>query len=229
MDASQMIEATPAEKCGLCFLCSHTVPIKQYMRTHVAKHILAQRYLVERPLLNMPVGSAPCGFCGRTGHCKTSLKMNKRSTSVQSDCPFFDKFAYKPAEKPTNSGPCTNRPVVCPFTPCTKGDPVWFYSMRDHLLARHGEDVYNHAVNTGQFLVTETEIKLLQLTNMSVVPGKKPFILPSASPVGLKRSAEDSVATDLADSAAAQVIPQSPTQSHHDTTASGSRSKRSRV
>ncbi|KAG8684448.1 hypothetical protein FRC08_013687 [Ceratobasidium sp. 394] len=203
LDASQTIEATPAEKCGLCYLCGRTVPIKQYMRTHVAKHILAQQHRVEDPLLNVPLGGDPCGFCGRTRCCKTSLKINKRSTSIQSSCPFFDKFAYKPAEKPTNTGPCTNRPVVCPFPPCTKSDPVWFYRMRDHLLACHGQDVYNHVVNTGQFLVTETEIKLLQLTNMFVIPGKKPFVLPSVSPVGSERPAEDSAATDSEDPDAA--------------------------
>ncbi|CUA70771.1 Ubiquitin carboxyl-terminal hydrolase 34 [Rhizoctonia solani] len=65
--ASQAIELMPSEKCGMCYLCHHTVPIKKCMRTHIGKHILAKRLQKEDPLLadgTTMVNYAPCGFCG---------------------------------------------------------------------------------------------------------------------------------------------------------------------
>ncbi|KAG8727063.1 hypothetical protein FRC10_006478, partial [Ceratobasidium sp. 414] len=51
LDASRAVEAMPAEQCGLCHLCGQTVPIKHYMRTHIAKHLLARRQGIHDPTL----------------------------------------------------------------------------------------------------------------------------------------------------------------------------------
>ncbi|KAG9076327.1 hypothetical protein FRC06_009567, partial [Ceratobasidium sp. 370] len=53
LNASQTIEAMPAERCGRCYLCGAYVPIKQSMRTHVGKHILAQRLKYKDPLCDI--------------------------------------------------------------------------------------------------------------------------------------------------------------------------------
>jgi hypothetical protein len=49
LDASQAIEVMLAEHCGLCHLCGKTVPIKQYMCMHIAKHNLAKQLGFEDP------------------------------------------------------------------------------------------------------------------------------------------------------------------------------------
>ncbi|KAG8735376.1 hypothetical protein FRC10_010673 [Ceratobasidium sp. 414] len=221
--ASEAIEALPAEQCGPCYLCGQMVPIKHHMRTHVAKHILAKRLKYQDPLLNATVSHAPCGFCGRSGTCKTTLAVKKTSTSLKlSDCPFYDKFSYKPAAKTTIGGPCTNRPILCEWPVCAGRDPIWSYNMLDHVLAIHGRAAYDNAVNTGLFQVSAEEIKHLKLDNMFIIPGRSPITLRPAPTVGNKRPNEDS--TSIEGPALSQNVPDLPTPA----VASGSGSKRVR-
>ncbi|KAG9089573.1 hypothetical protein FRC06_001483, partial [Ceratobasidium sp. 370] len=177
-DASYAIGALPAERCGFCYLCGQAVPIKHYMRTHVAKHILASRLGYRDPLLNASVQNMPCGFCGRSGTCKTTLAVTKKSTSLKwSSCPHYDKFPYKPTETTTLTSPCTNRPILCTSPECKDRDPIWSYNMRDHVLAAHGQTTWNHVLNTGLFVVSNEEIMNLKLVDMLVIPGKSPITL----------------------------------------------------
>ena len=87
-----------------CRLCCEEVPIKQ-MRTHVGKHILKEQ-----------LGDV-CGFCGMVGCSIDLIKGSGRGSSVTStagsNCSYKCKFSLKAAEKPTKSGPCTNRPIRC--------------------------------------------------------------------------------------------------------------------
>ncbi|EUC53531.1 hypothetical protein RSOL_009280, partial [Rhizoctonia solani AG-3 Rhs1AP] len=162
--ASQAIELMPAGKCGVCHLCGRTVPVKQSMRTHIAKHILAKRLNKEDPLIyngSMTVGYAPC--------------------------------------KPTASSPCTNRPMRCEYPECSKKDPIWSYNMREHILASHGQSDYARAINEGLYLVPEDEIKLLQLDNMFIIPGRRRIVLSNTPNKGAKRPLESSTADVVPD------------------------------
>jgi hypothetical protein len=174
----------------------------------------------------LQVGPAPCGFCGRSGTCKTTLLKKKTSNSIKSDCPFFDKFSYKPAEKPTKGGPCTNRPILCQYPGCSGRVSIWSYNMRDHILASHGQTEYNNVVNLGLFTTSAREIQLLQLDNPFVVPGRSLINLPPISITGTKRPIEDSASIEATLS---QAIVQSPIQAQSSVVASGSSSKRART
>ncbi|RDX54398.1 hypothetical protein OH76DRAFT_1331579, partial [Lentinus brumalis] len=55
----------------------------------------------------------PCGFCGRSGTCSVGLLKKARTHQPTSSCPDFYKFSLRAAEKSTDSGPSTNRPIVC--------------------------------------------------------------------------------------------------------------------
>ncbi|KAG8699972.1 hypothetical protein FRC09_006255 [Ceratobasidium sp. 395] len=186
-DASAATQEMPAERCGPCKLCGHMVPIKDYMRTHVAKHILANRLKYKDDLVNELVAEIPCGFCGRAGTCRTTLTVRKTGTYLKSStCPYYDKFSHKTAAITKDTSPCTNRPILCESSHCKGQDPVWSYNMRSHLLAVHGRSTYDHAVNTGLCTVSDEEIGYLMLDNMLVVPGKNLLTL------RVKRPYEDS-------------------------------------
>ncbi|CUA75348.1 hypothetical protein RSOLAG22IIIB_05853 [Rhizoctonia solani] len=230
-DASQAIESMPTGKCGVCYICSRVVPIKQCMRIHVAKHILARRYKMDDPLLDdgsMVVGYAPCGFCGRSGapECRATLKITKRSTTFKSGCPFYDNFSHKAAGKPTVSGPCTNRPLRCEYSDCSQKDPIWSYNMREHILARHGQSAHARAINEGQYLVSEEEIRLLQLDNMFIIPGRHRIVLHDTPNRGAKRPLEASTANIISDSPLSH---EQPIDSEARTVASGSAPKRAKT
>ncbi|KAG8697056.1 hypothetical protein FRC08_006762 [Ceratobasidium sp. 394] len=191
-DVSHAIEGMPAEQCGICFLCGQAVPIEHYMRSHVAKHILTKRLNYSDPLVNVPIQNMPCGFCGRSGTCRTTLAVTKKSTSLKwSNCPHYDRFSYKLAETTTPTSPCTNRPILCTSPQCKDMDPIWSYNMRDHILASHGQSAFNHALNTGSHIVSNEEVLNLKLVDMLVVPGKSLITLRRA---GSKRPYEDSTA-----------------------------------
>ncbi|KAG9078671.1 hypothetical protein FS749_009270 [Ceratobasidium sp. UAMH 11750] len=222
LDASQTIEAMPAERCGRCFLCGECVPIKQSMRTHVGKHILAKQLGLADPLRSIAIGGVPCGFCGRGETCQTTMGKGRSANTVVSDCPFFDKFSYRPAAKSTRTSPCTNRPILCEYASCPKRTFIWSYNMRAHILAKHGQDEYNNVVSQGLFAISHEEIELLQLNNPYLVPGRKKITFPSASTIGTKRPAEDSTAPS-------QSAAEPATQDRSGAVASGSGSKRQRT
>ncbi|KAG9090060.1 hypothetical protein FS749_000841 [Ceratobasidium sp. UAMH 11750] len=221
LDASQSIEAMPAERCGRCFPCGECVPIKQSMRTHVGKHILAKQLGLADPLRSIPIGGVPCGFCGRGGTCLTTMGKGWSANTVVPDCPFFDKFSYRPAAKSTRTSPCTNRPILCEYASCPKRTFIWSYNMRAHILAKHGQDEYNNVVSQGLFAISHEEIELLQLNNPYLVPGRKKVTFPSASTVRTKRPAEDSTAPS-------QSAAEPATQDQSGAVASGSSSSSKR-
>lgn len=91
----------------------------------------------------------PCGFCGRSGCCVTSVERQPQATKafqVASDCLYRDNFSYAAASKSSKSNPCTNRPVLCPVCPPGSGH-VWSYSLRDHLLSVHPSLALPSAMN----------------------------------------------------------------------------------
>ncbi|CAE6517396.1 unnamed protein product [Rhizoctonia solani] len=230
-NASQALEDLPAEQCGACHVCGHLVPIKQYMRTHIAKHILMRKAGTGLPSQDNMLGHAPCGFCGRSGipKCKTTLNRSKKSTTVKSGCQYFDKFSYKPAETSTVSSPCTNRPICCEFPGCSKTDPIWSYNMRDHILAVHGQDLYNRVLNEGQFMVSSEEIGYLQLDKPLVIPGRRMITLPSAPLHGIKRPIEDLAAIQTSSTSSEGHLQDfTHVDTETDPVASGSAPKRAR-
>jgi hypothetical protein len=120
------------------------------------------------------------------GTCKTILLKRKNSKSVKSDCPFFDKFSYKPAEKTTKSSPCTNHQILCKYVGCSERVSIWSYNMKDNIVASHGQTEYSNIVNSGLFATSSQEIQLLQLDNLFVVPGRSPISLPLILIAGTK-------------------------------------------
>ncbi|CEL58799.1 hypothetical protein RSOLAG1IB_12200 [Rhizoctonia solani AG-1 IB] len=232
-DASREVENLPAEPCGTCYLCGHLVPIKHYMRIHIAKHILTKRMSTGAPLLdNRLLGNSPCGFCGRSSipECKVVLTQTKKSTTIKSSCPFFDKFSHKAAETSTPGSPCTNRPIRCQAPECSKTDPIWSYNMRDHILAVHGQSAYNRVLNEGQFMVSNAEIRNLQLDKPLVLPGRRMVTLPPTPLHGAGQPVEELLSA-CGGSSHTQVDPpvfsQADTESHP--VASGSAPKRMRT
>ena len=94
-------------------------------RTHVGKHILKEH-----------LGDV-CGFCGMVGCSIDLIKGSCRGSSVTltagSNCSYKCKFSLKAAEKPTKSGPCTNRPIRCYICAVVK----WSYSLPKHFRDMH--------------------------------------------------------------------------------------------
>ncbi|KAG8701486.1 hypothetical protein FRC09_005338 [Ceratobasidium sp. 395] len=224
-DASQIVEAMPAERCDNCYLCRSTIPIKQLMRTHVAKHIMAKRLGMKDPLISVVIGDMPCGFCGRTATCKTTMGRGRSVNTIISDCPFADKFSYKPAQKSTRTSPCTNRPILCEYAGCPKFTYVWSYNMRQHIRARHEEEEYNHVVSSGLFQVPSNEVEFLRLDKPYVVPGRKgQTILPPIPITVAKRPVENSTEADPPTSS--QDVARITHQAQGSSVASSSNSKR---
>lgn len=97
----------------------------------------------------LQIGAFPCGFCGRSGTCKTRLKKTKNAFRIESDCVYKSAFNIASAETPTQTGPSTNRPVVCklcevarPPQRNTSGEididiVFWTYNMHCHVEEKH--------------------------------------------------------------------------------------------
>ncbi|KAH9910151.1 uncharacterized protein B0H18DRAFT_1130674 [Fomitopsis serialis] len=146
-EGSMALAAGPQEGFATCFLCGETVAIKK-MRDHVGAHLLAKLLcLRDSRKLVSPIGDMPCGYCGRSGTCTTKLKKTKHAFKAESNCIFWNSFNIASAETPTQTGPSTNRPVVC--KPCEERRPpqkgpnidddivFWSYNMPKHVKTHH--------------------------------------------------------------------------------------------
>ena len=85
----------------------------------------------------------PCGLCLRpTPLCKIYLRKTKgRAGNIAinmraSSCSNLVKFSITVAAEFSDSSPCTNHPMNCPY--CPKSSPaVWTYTFREHLNRFH--------------------------------------------------------------------------------------------
>ena len=105
-----------------CKICKKDVDI-QYMRSHVAKHILKNE-----------TSGQVCGFCGilHSGNVQKSCTRNKASKAI-SDCQYYYNFSYRSVLKLTKSNPSSNRPGNCSICNCC----VWSYNFLLHFHEKH--------------------------------------------------------------------------------------------
>ncbi|KAJ6473873.1 hypothetical protein C8R45DRAFT_764682, partial [Mycena sanguinolenta] len=118
---------------GLWILCRSGVlsvssPAK--LVEHMAIHILFD------PTLDRSAN--PCGFCLSTdSFCSIVLTKRKgsdcavRIAITQSRSPNLANLGLTAAAKSSPKKPCTNRPIVCPVSPCP--DIVWKYNLEVHI------------------------------------------------------------------------------------------------
>ena len=118
------------------------------MRVHVGWHVLTEGLF------------GVCGYCGLNG-CSITLNKGKgrgkHSTKVPySNCKYYVKFSLKASEKSTQSGPCTNRPIVCPVCDVVH----WSYNLEAHMVTKHPEaEAVNCKIEQGEVkLVTSKKI-----------------------------------------------------------------------
>jgi hypothetical protein len=85
----------------------------------------------------------PCGFCLDTGGlCSIRLvkgrgRKGAKVVDIQnSRCRNIVKLSVNSAAKSTQTNPCTNYPIECPY--CREGsDPIWKYNLLVHFLTVH--------------------------------------------------------------------------------------------
>ncbi|KAJ6587722.1 hypothetical protein B0H10DRAFT_1831611, partial [Mycena sp. CBHHK59/15] len=107
---------------GLCTLCpTASLNLKSAYKLveHMAIHMLFDR----NPCIDM--SADPCGFCvGTQSHCSIVLVKRKgtdgaiRIDQTRSRCPNLTNLPLEFAAKSSEWSPCTNRPMVCPVSPC---------------------------------------------------------------------------------------------------------------
>ncbi|KAJ6459302.1 hypothetical protein C8R45DRAFT_942329 [Mycena sanguinolenta] len=132
---------------GLCSLCptaslSVTSPAK--LVEHMAIHMLFDQ--------NPPVerDASPCGFCLSTNSfCTIVVIKNKGSDGAvridmdRSRCPNLGNLGLATGAKSSGKKPCTNRPLLCPVSPCP--DVIWKYNLKSHIQSVHpGANVNNY-------------------------------------------------------------------------------------
>jgi hypothetical protein len=139
-----------------CFVCEHdgkardlikgrqcpncpdiTVELSKPQRIleHAAAHILFDS--------TIDATSEPCGLCLRPSPlCAFYLKKAKGSDGSlrinynKSNCANMLSFSYTVAAVSTNSSPCSNVPVQCPW--CPQSSPaIWRYNIYRHIKNRH--------------------------------------------------------------------------------------------
>ena len=120
-----------------CKICDKEVDI-QYMRSHVAKHILKNE-----------TSGQVCGIL-HSGNVQKSSTRNKASKAIV-DCQYYHNFSYKSVFKLTKSNPSSNRPENC--TRCNSC--VWSYNFVLHYQERH------HGV-VCPILITEEECEAVK-------------------------------------------------------------------
>lgn len=108
----------------------------QRMLAHIGSHILHNE-LIDQSL-------EPCGLCLRpVTLCSIYLTRRAARNGHWSlryggtvPCPNATSFSYAAAMVSSNSSPCSNVPILCPY--CPDGSPaVWRYNMKSHLQNRH--------------------------------------------------------------------------------------------
>jgi hypothetical protein len=122
-----------------CPKCHPTITFDGLLRQHIVEHIGA--HILHDP--SVDCSSEPCGLCLRPAPlCQIVLKKGKRGTSKlaidmqASKCPNLVKFSITIAAKCSESFPCTNHPMRCPY--CSNSSPaVWSYTFQQHLRRVH--------------------------------------------------------------------------------------------
>ena len=126
-----------------CPGCPRTVHLDrsngQRVLAHIGSHILHDT-AIDRSL-------EPCGLC----LCPATLctiYLTKRSArngnwtvkySGTAPCPNATSFSYAAAMVSSESSPCSNVPVICPYCP-DESPAVWRYNMQSHVKNRHRVD-----------------------------------------------------------------------------------------
>ena len=108
----------------------------QRVLAHIGSHILHNKS-IDRSL-------EPCGLCLRpVALCTIYLTRRSARNGHWSlryggtvPCPNVTIFSNAAAMVSSNSSPCSNVPILCPY--CPDGSPaVWRYNMRSHLQNQH--------------------------------------------------------------------------------------------
>lgn len=123
-----------------CPVCTPLIQLDtsngQRVLAHIASHILHDPS-IDRSL-------EPCGFCVRPSTMCTIYLTRRSGRNYQwalkyggtIPCPNAINFSYSAAMVSSQSSPCSNVPLQCPY--CPDGSPaVWRYNMRQHLQNRH--------------------------------------------------------------------------------------------
>ena len=124
-----------------CPNCQPIVTFNPSLRQRIVEHISA--HILYDPSVNCL--SEPCGLCLRPAPlCKIILKRSKGQTGKlaidmkASSCPNLVKFSITIAAECSDSSPCTNHPIVCPYCDDSESSRViWSYNFRSHLLCKH--------------------------------------------------------------------------------------------
>ncbi|KAF8262084.1 hypothetical protein EI94DRAFT_1603809 [Lactarius quietus] len=116
----------------------------QRVLAHIASHILHD--------LTINKSQEPCGLCLRPAALCTIYLTRRSGWNYQwalkyggiAPCPNATNFSYSAAMVSSDSSPCSNVPLQCPY--CSDGSPaVWRYNMRLHFQHRHpGVDTAKH-------------------------------------------------------------------------------------
>ena len=123
-----------------CPRCPQTVHLDrsngQCVLAHIRSHVL-HNVAIDRTL-------EPCGLCLHpTTLCTIYLRRwsaRNRHWTVRYGgtvpCPNVTNFSYATAMISSESSPCSNVPVICPYCP-DESPAIWRYNMRSHLKDRH--------------------------------------------------------------------------------------------
>ncbi|KAJ6617827.1 hypothetical protein B0H10DRAFT_1948012 [Mycena sp. CBHHK59/15] len=123
---------------------SNSVPISDPTPSASTSRIIddsIQIYLHTR-WIQIDMSADPCGFCvGTQSHCSIVLVKRKgtdgaiRIDQTRSRCPNLTNLPLESAAKSSERSPCTNRPMVCPVSPCP--DIKWKYGLQSHIRTIH--------------------------------------------------------------------------------------------
>ncbi|KAK6977813.1 hypothetical protein R3P38DRAFT_2809893 [Favolaschia claudopus] len=124
---------------GLCDLCP-TASLSLKRPTKLVEHMAAHILFDKNPSINRD--DNPCGFCLSTkDHCSIVLIRSKgsdgatRIDTTRSRCPNVANLGLTAAANSSQKNPCTNRPMVCPVSPCPS--VVWKYNLKLHIQTVH--------------------------------------------------------------------------------------------
>ncbi|KAH9165187.1 hypothetical protein EDB89DRAFT_1858599 [Lactarius sanguifluus] len=139
------VRESSMHKCPAC-----TPPVQldatngQHVLVHIASHILHD--------LTVDKSQEPCGLCLQPANMCTIYLTKRSGRNYQPTvkymgivpCPNATNFSYSAAMVSSESAPCSNIPLQCPY--CPDGSPaVWRYNMRQHFRHRHqGIDITKH-------------------------------------------------------------------------------------
>ncbi|KAH9177133.1 hypothetical protein EDB89DRAFT_1845486, partial [Lactarius sanguifluus] len=139
------MQESSMHKCPAC-----TPPVQlnatngQHVLVHIASHILHD--------LTVDKSQEPCGLCLQpanictiylTKHSRWNYQPTVKYMGIV-PCPNATNFSYSAAMVSSESVPCSNIPLQCPY--CPDGSPaVWRYNMQQHFRHRHqGVDIAKH-------------------------------------------------------------------------------------